>query len=94
MGKRAKTGTIPAVAKSVNVSDGQSNVSKRNNRKGRPEQKQKKKRNNQLKRSAVKAPAKVDKRLAKVVTHLNKRASIEANSKERRVLTKVSFFYF
>lgn len=89
MGKRAKVGVKPAVARSVNVSDGQTKVSKRANaRKARPEPKQKKKRNNQLKRSAVKAQPKADK-VAKVVTHLRKQASIEANAKERRVLTKV-----
>lgn len=89
MGKRAKVGVKPAVTKSVNASDGQTKVSKRAGGKGRPALKQKKKRNNQGKRSTVKVP-KVDK-LAKVTTlhFLRKRAAIEANSNERRVLTKV-----
>lgn len=90
MGKRAKTGTVPAsVAKTT--ADANAKVTKKAPR-GRKEKPVKtvveKKRNNVKKRSKdVKQVKKVT--VQKVVTHLRKQASIQALAKDRRVLTKV-----
>src|SRR5690349_5360469 len=96
MGKRAKIGVKPAVTTTVNPTDAKV-VKGRRGRLDRPKKAGDIKKRNNVKTRSTTKQVKKDKASRGIAPVLRKDASIQANSKERRVLTKVfeiNYFFF